>query len=151
MRALVVRGTDEFAVEDVPRPEPGPFEVLCRVRAVAICGTDPHIIHGEFMGFWPKRWPLIPGPEWCGGVGVVGMLGAGCALARGAGRVLGAGRGARLQRAAELGFEPIDVTQVDLVEEARARTGGRGPEVALECSGDPRAVGQCAALLRKGG
>lgn len=68
MRALVVRGPDDFAVEDVPRPEPGPFEVLCRVRAVAICGTDPHIIQGHYPGFWPKAWPLIPGHEWCGEV-----------------------------------------------------------------------------------
>ena len=36
MRALVVRAPDEFAVEDVERPRPGDFEVLCRVRAVAI-------------------------------------------------------------------------------------------------------------------
>jgi L-iditol 2-dehydrogenase len=42
--------------------------VLCRVRAIAICGTDPHIIQGHYPGFWPKEWPLIPGHEWCGEV-----------------------------------------------------------------------------------
>lgn len=69
MRALVVSGPNDFAVrDDVERPVPGPYEVLCRVRATAICGTDPHIIQGHYPGFWPKDWPLIPGHEWCGDV-----------------------------------------------------------------------------------
>jgi L-iditol 2-dehydrogenase len=68
MRALVVSAPNEFAVTDVERPRPGPMEVLCRVRAVAICGTDPHIIAGDYPGFWPKEWPLVPGHEWCGDV-----------------------------------------------------------------------------------
>jgi L-iditol 2-dehydrogenase len=46
--------------------------VLCKVRAVAICGTDPHIIQGHYPGFWPKEWPLTPGHEWCGDVVEVG-------------------------------------------------------------------------------
>jgi L-iditol 2-dehydrogenase len=68
MRALVVSGPNDFAVRDVERPRPGHFEVLCRVKAVAICGTDPHIIQGHYPGFWPKSWPLVPGHEWCGEV-----------------------------------------------------------------------------------
>jgi L-iditol 2-dehydrogenase len=72
MRALVLRAPNDFSVEDVPRPEPGPFEVLCRVRAIAICGTDPHIIAGDYPGFWPKEFPLIPGHEWAGEVVKVG-------------------------------------------------------------------------------
>jgi L-iditol 2-dehydrogenase len=68
MRALVVSGPNDFSVRDVERPRPGPFEVLCRVRATAICGTDPHIIQGHYPGFWPKDWPLVPGHEWCGDV-----------------------------------------------------------------------------------
>jgi L-iditol 2-dehydrogenase len=72
MRALVVSAPDEFAVEDLERPTPGEFEVVCKVRAVAICGTDPHIIQGHYPGFWPKEWPLTPGHEWCGDVVEVG-------------------------------------------------------------------------------
>ncbi len=68
MRALVVSGPNDFAVRDVERPTPGPYEVLCRVRATAICGTDPHVIQGHYPDFWPKEWPLIPGHEWCGDV-----------------------------------------------------------------------------------
>ena len=69
----------------------------------------------------------------------------------GAGRVIVVGRGARLEKAAALGFETLDFTAEDTVEGVRARTAGLGPEVALECSGDPAALGQCAAFLRKGG
>jgi L-iditol 2-dehydrogenase len=72
MRALVVSAPNEFAVQEVERPRPGPFEVLCKVRAVTICGTDPHIIQGHYPGFWPTSWPLVPGHEWCGDVVEVG-------------------------------------------------------------------------------
>jgi len=72
MRALVVSAPNAFAVRDVRRPQPGPFDVLCRVRTAAICGTDPHIIQGHYPGFWPKAWPLTPGHEWCGDVVEVG-------------------------------------------------------------------------------
>ena len=68
MRALVVSQPNVFAVQDVERPAPGPHEVLCKVRAIAICGTDPHIIQGHYPGFWPQGWPLVPGHEWCGDV-----------------------------------------------------------------------------------
>jgi L-iditol 2-dehydrogenase len=73
------------------------------------------------------------------------------AQALGAGRVIVVGRGARLAKAAELGHETLDFTAEDTVDGIRARTGGAGAEVALECSGDPVALGQCAALVRKGG
>jgi L-iditol 2-dehydrogenase len=257
MRAVVVRRPNEFAVEDVGVPRPGRNEVLCRVRAIAICGTDPHIIQGHYPGFWPQDWPLIPGHEWCGdvvelgpgaaelawevgtrvagtshaacgfcprcvegrynicerfgdlrvhhqyghnadgayaeyvvqsiksvfpvpealsdeeaamldpaaialhtvkrgghapgdtvvvvGPGVMGLLAAECARALGAGRVVVVGRGARLAKAAELGHETVDFTAVDPVEAAG------GADVALECSGDPAALAQCATLVRKGG
>jgi L-iditol 2-dehydrogenase len=38
--------------------------VLCRVDTTFICGTDPHIINGDFPGFWPPAFPFIPGHEW---------------------------------------------------------------------------------------
>ena len=264
MRALVVSAPDDFAVRDVDRPRPGPFEVLCRVRAAAICGTDPHIIQGHYPGFWPKDWPLVPGHEWCGdvvelgegaealgwevgtrvagtshapcgfcrrciegrynicenfgveglhdqyghnapgayaeyvvhsvrsvfpvpdelsdeeaamldpagvalhtvmrgghrpgdtvvvvGPGVMGLLVAECARALGAGRVIVVGRGARLRKAAELGYDVVDFTAVDPVQAVRERTyRDFGADVALECSGAPEAVGQCVDMVRKGG
>jgi L-iditol 2-dehydrogenase len=263
MDALLVHEPNVFSVEDVPVPEPGRLEVLCKVRAATICGTDPHIIQGHYPGFWPKAWPFIPGHEWAGevvalgegaadfgfrvgmrvagtshagcgvckqcvegrynlcenfgdervhrqyghytqgayahyvvhsiksvfpipdslswdeaamldptsiaihtvrrgnpqpgdtvvvvGPGVMGLLVLQAAAALGAARVLVVGRGERLRKAAELGAETIDFTEVDPVEAVRAATGGKGCEVALECSGDPAAVAQCASMLRKGG
>ncbi len=66
MQALVLRGPEEFAIEAVPIPEPGSMEVLCRVRAVSICGTDSHLIAGHYPDFWPPSYPMIPGHEWAG-------------------------------------------------------------------------------------
>jgi L-iditol 2-dehydrogenase len=257
MRALVFDEPNVFSVREVERPDPGPREVLCKVRAIAICGTDPHIIQGHYPGFWPQQWPLIPGHEWCGdvvelgpgaadlgwevgtrvagtshaacgfcrrcvegrynvcerfgdlrvhrqyghnvdgayaeyvvhsiksvfpvpdalsdeeaamldpaaialhtvkrgghspgdtvvvvGPGVMGLLVAEFARATGAGRVIVVGRGARLEKAASLGHETVDFSAVDPVEAVR------GADVALECSGDPAALGQCCELVRKGG
>jgi L-iditol 2-dehydrogenase len=69
MQALVLTGPHEFGVrEDVPIPRPGPNEVLARVRAIAICGTDAEIVEGTFKGRWPRAYPFIPGHEWSGEV-----------------------------------------------------------------------------------
>jgi len=66
MYAIRLNGPNDFEYTRVPVPKVGPFEVLCRVESVAICGTDPHIIEGHFPGLWPKAFPLIPGHEWAG-------------------------------------------------------------------------------------
>ena len=42
MKAAVMRGTQQIAVEDVPTPEPGPDQVLVKIRYSAICGSDVH-------------------------------------------------------------------------------------------------------------
>jgi len=72
MRALVLPSPGEFRIQDVPVPVPGPYEVLCRVRAVAICGSDPEILRGDLAGVWPPFYPFIPGHEWAGEVVSVG-------------------------------------------------------------------------------
>jgi 2-desacetyl-2-hydroxyethyl bacteriochlorophyllide A dehydrogenase len=41
MRAMVLRGT-ELVVDEMERPAPGPMQVLARVRACGICGSDLH-------------------------------------------------------------------------------------------------------------
>ena len=51
---------------------PGPNEVLARVRAVSICGTDAHLIRGDYPGFWPPAFPFIPGHEWAGEIVALG-------------------------------------------------------------------------------
>jgi len=70
MRANVFHGVDDIRVEEVPRPTPGPGEALLRVTLTTICGTDLHILRGEY----PVRPGLIIGHE---PVGVIAELGAG--------------------------------------------------------------------------
>lgn len=78
MKALVLTRPGEFEVQDVAVPKPGPHEVLCRIRGVAICGSDPEIVRGGLAGIWPPSYPFIPGHEWSGevvetGEGVLGF------------------------------------------------------------------------------
>ncbi len=66
MEAVVVRGPGRIEIQQVPVPTPGPGEVLARVRAVSICGTDAHLVDGLYEGLWPPDWPFTPGHEWAG-------------------------------------------------------------------------------------
>jgi len=263
MQALVVLEPDRFEIQEVPVPEPGAMEVLCRVRAVSICGTDSHLIAGDYPGFWPPSFPIIPGHEWAGeivrlgpgaekagwsigdrvagtshdacgvcqqcveghynlcenygvmdlhrqyghnyqgadaeyvvhgvkcifplpdaisfeegavidpasialhvanrgqvqpgdnvaitGAGAIGLLGGDAARIRGAARVIIVGRGSRLQKAAEMGFETVDSMATDPVEAVRGLTGGLGVDVVLEAAGVPETLGWALGMLRKGG
>jgi len=47
-------------LRDVPLPEPGPGQVLLRVRACGVCRTDLHVVDGELPH--PKL-PLVPGHQ----------------------------------------------------------------------------------------
>jgi 2-desacetyl-2-hydroxyethyl bacteriochlorophyllide A dehydrogenase len=80
MRAVVIEGVGRVTVTDVPEPEPGPREVLVEVAACGICGTDLHILEGEFA----PALPIVPGHEFSG---TVVALGAGAREANPALRV----------------------------------------------------------------
>lgn len=263
MQALVVLEPNRLEIREVPIPRPGSNEVLCRVRAVSICGTDAHLIRGDYPGFWPPAFPFIPGHEWAGeivelgpgaerygwkvgdrvagtshdacgvcqkcvegrynlcenygkpglhrqyghnaqgsdatyvvhgvkcifrlpnglsfdegavidpasialhvanrgdiapgdtvavtGAGAIGLLGGDAAKVRGAGRVIIVGRGGRLKRAAELGFETVDTNAGDPVAAVREMTGGLGADVVLECAGVPETLNWALEMLRRGG
>lgn len=70
MKAVVFRGKDRIAVEEVPKPTPKAGEAVIRITATTICGTDVHIVRGEY----PVQSGLILGHE---PVGVIEELGAG--------------------------------------------------------------------------
>ena len=72
MRALRLNAPRELEYCEIETPVAGENEVLCRVESVSICGTDPHIINGDFPGFWPQEFPLIPGHEWAGEIVALG-------------------------------------------------------------------------------
>ena len=264
MTALVVLEPNRFEIREVPVPVPGPGEVLARVRAGSICGTDAHLVRGDYPGFWPPSFPFIPGHEWAGdivalgpgtdlygwrvgdrvagtshdacgvcqkcvegrynlcenygvmelhrqyghnfqgadatyvlhgvkavfrlpdglsyaegavidpasialhvanragvrpgdvvavtGAGAIGLLAGDAALVRGAARVIILeANPVRLAKAAEMGFETVDSRSGDPAAEVRARTGGLGADIVLECAGVPATVQLALAMLRKGG
>jgi threonine dehydrogenase-like Zn-dependent dehydrogenase len=70
MRANVFHGKDDIRVEEVERPHAHPGEAVIRVTLTTICGTDLHIVRGEY----PVRAGLIIGHE---PVGVIEELGDG--------------------------------------------------------------------------
>ena len=70
MKAVVFRGKDRIAVEEVPKPTPRVGEAVIRVTTTTICGTDVHIVRGEY----PVKPGLILGHE---PVGVIDELGQG--------------------------------------------------------------------------
>jgi threonine dehydrogenase-like Zn-dependent dehydrogenase len=70
MKAVIFAGQGRIAVEEVRKPEPGPGEAVIRITATTICGTDVHIVRGEY----PVKPGLILGHE---PVGVIEELGAG--------------------------------------------------------------------------
>lgn len=70
MRAWVVSepgpvGTGPLRLVDLPDPEPGPGEVLVRVRACGVCRTDLHVVEGDLA---QHRHPVVPGHEVVGEV-----------------------------------------------------------------------------------
>ena len=70
MRAVVktnaVDGPGGTEIKDCPAPRPGPGEVLIRVAAAAICGTDKHIYHWDPSIQRAVQPPRIYGHEFCG-------------------------------------------------------------------------------------
>jgi threonine dehydrogenase-like Zn-dependent dehydrogenase len=70
MKATVFRGANDIRVEEVTRPKAGPGEAVIRITLTTICGTDLHILRGEY----PVKPGLIIGHE---PVGVITELGAG--------------------------------------------------------------------------
>ena len=70
MRAAVFTGKGKIELREVERPQPGPGEALVRITLTTICGTDVHILKGEY----PVKPGLIVGHE---PVGRIEALGAG--------------------------------------------------------------------------
>ena len=70
MRAYVFNAINEARIEEVPRPHAGVGEAVIRVTLTTICGTDLHIVRGEY----PVKPGLIIGHE---PVGIIEELGPG--------------------------------------------------------------------------
>ncbi|MGB2716532.1 MAG: alcohol dehydrogenase catalytic domain-containing protein [Vicinamibacterales bacterium] len=70
MKAVVFRGVNDLRIEEVPKPTPRAGEAVIRIAATTICGTDVHIVKGEY----PVKPGLILGHE---PVGIIDALGEG--------------------------------------------------------------------------
>lgn len=71
MKAAVFYGKHDIRIEDVKKPEPGPDDVLIRVIACGVCGTDVHIYEGD-KGAAEVVPPIILGHEYSGVVEAAG-------------------------------------------------------------------------------
>ena len=68
MRAAIIKSAGNVSVETVDDPTPGPGEVIVEVAACGLCGTDLHILEGEFA----PSLPVIPGHEFAGRIVALG-------------------------------------------------------------------------------
>jgi 2-desacetyl-2-hydroxyethyl bacteriochlorophyllide A dehydrogenase len=68
MKAMRLEATGQLFTREVEKPEPGPDDLLVRVEACGVCGTDRHLFHGEF----PCTPPVTLGHEFSGIVEAMG-------------------------------------------------------------------------------
>ena len=67
MKALVkAKAEPGIWMEEVPVPEPGPSDVLIKIRKTAICGTDVHIYNWDEWAQATIPVPMVVGHEFCG-------------------------------------------------------------------------------------
>ena len=67
MKAAVMRGEQNIVIEDVPTPEPGPDQVLIKIKYSGLCGSDVH----RFQ-YGMAEPGSIMGHEFCGEIAAVG-------------------------------------------------------------------------------
>ncbi|MFE0632077.1 zinc-dependent alcohol dehydrogenase family protein [Streptomyces sp. NPDC058864] len=68
MKAVVIAEPGKIEIATVEDPAPGPRDVVVAVAACGLCGTDLHILQGEFA----PTLPIVPGHEFAGEVVAVG-------------------------------------------------------------------------------
>jgi L-iditol 2-dehydrogenase len=77
MKAIVLTSVENMSVQDMPIPTPSENEVVIRMLACGICGTDRHILKGEY----DSSKPVVLGHEFGGEIVAVGKFsGAGSEL-----------------------------------------------------------------------
>ncbi|MEK1903774.1 MAG: alcohol dehydrogenase catalytic domain-containing protein, partial [Rhizobium sp.] len=68
MKAVRLEATGKLFMREVEKPVAGPGDLLVRVEACGICGTDRHLFLGEF----PSHPPVTLGHEFAGIIEAVG-------------------------------------------------------------------------------
>jgi 2-desacetyl-2-hydroxyethyl bacteriochlorophyllide A dehydrogenase len=69
VKAVVIETPRHVGVVRLDDPTPGPGDAIVQVEACGICGTDIHVLEGDFA---PTRYPIVPGHEFCGEVVAAG-------------------------------------------------------------------------------
>ncbi len=69
MKATRLHGGGDLRYETVPDPAPGPNEVVVKVHACSICGSDLHAFHGKHPRL---TFPRILGHEFAGEIVAIG-------------------------------------------------------------------------------
>ncbi|HTG67614.1 MAG TPA: NAD(P)-dependent alcohol dehydrogenase [Candidatus Udaeobacter sp.] len=72
MKAAVMHNTREITIEQYPVPQIGPDEVLIKVMAVGICGSDLHYYSHGRIGKYVVDKPFILGHECAGDIAAIG-------------------------------------------------------------------------------
>ena len=120
-------GVDVLEVRDVPRPTPGPGEVLVRVRAAGINPGEAAIREGRLHDRWPATFPSGQGSDLAGVVDEVGP------------DVTGVVVGDEV-----IGFTPDRASQAELVVVDAGHLTPRPPQVPWEVAGALFVVGATA-------
>jgi len=68
MKACLFEAKEQFVIRDIEKPVPKRNEVLIKVRASGICGTDIHILKAEYF----SNFPIVAGHEFSGEIVEVG-------------------------------------------------------------------------------
>jgi 2-desacetyl-2-hydroxyethyl bacteriochlorophyllide A dehydrogenase len=68
VKAAIISSVGQVEVDQIDDPTPGPRDVIVAVAGCGICGTDLHILEGEFA----PTLPVVPGHEFAGEVVAVG-------------------------------------------------------------------------------
>ncbi|WP_027164202.1 zinc-dependent alcohol dehydrogenase family protein [Mesorhizobium sp. WSM1293] len=76
MKAVRLEAVGDITLRDVDMPDIGADELLVRIEACGVCGTDRHLFHGEF----PCTPPVTPGHEFSGIVEAIGKSVSGFAI-----------------------------------------------------------------------
>ncbi len=69
MQAAQIIAPNQTQVTEIAKPEPAANEVLIEVKNSGICGTDIHILKGEYA---LAKFPMVPGHEFSGVVAAIG-------------------------------------------------------------------------------
>ncbi len=72
MKAAVMPRPGEIAIQELPVPQAGPGEVLIKVMAVGVCGSDVHYYENGRIGSYIVQKPIILGHECAGEISAVG-------------------------------------------------------------------------------